>query len=122
MNDISPKPYNFICVILGDNDYTSALYDAMYTLKEKTDVKSLCPFVVKEFMIESIIHYHRIKSILHGREYTTEDEQDERKYISKMRVLLNEKFPTLDIEGEIPYDCDGGAIYMDVNTGFISSF
>jgi hypothetical protein len=122
MNDISPKDYNFICVILGDNDFISAMYQGMYALKEKTDLKSLCPFTVKLFMIESIVHYHKIRGILNGDLMTDEDEISLRKYIASMRVLFNEKFPTIDIEGTIPADHDGGAIYVDVNTGFISSF
>jgi hypothetical protein len=122
MNDISPKDYNFICVILGDNDFISAMYQGMYALKEKTDLKSLCPFTVKLFMIESIVHYYKIRGILNGDLMTDEDEISLRKYIASMRVLLNEKFPTIDIEGTIPADHDGGAIYIDVNTGFISSF
>lgn len=122
MNDISPKDYNFICVILGDNDFISAMYEGMYALKEKTDLKSLCPFAVKLFMIESIVHYYKIRGILNGDLMTDEDEISLRKYIASMRVLLNEKFPTIDIEGTMPADHDGGAIYVDVNTGFISSF
>lgn len=122
MNGISPKDYNFICVILGDNDFTSAMYEGMYALKEKTDLKSLCPFTVKLFMIESIVHYHKIRGILNGDLMTDEDEISLRKYIASMRVLLNEKFPTIDIEGTKPAEHDGGAIYIDVNTGFISSF
>ena len=122
MNDISPKDYNFICVMLGDNDFTSAMYQGMYALKEKTDLKSLCPFAVKLFMIESIVHYHKIRGILNGDLMTDEDEISLRKYIASMRVLFNEKFPTIDIEGTMPADHDGGSIYIDVNTGFISSF
>lgn len=122
MNDISPKDYNFICVILGDNDFISAMYQGMYALKEKTDLKSLCPFTVKLFMIESIVHYHKIRGILNGDLMTDEDEISLRKYIASMRVLFNEKFPTIDIEGTMPAEHDGGAIYVDVNTGFISSF
>lgn len=122
MNDISPKDYNFICVILGDNDFISAMYEGMYALKEKTDLKSLCPFTVKLFMIESIVHYHKIRGILNGDLMTDEDEISLRKYIASMRVLFNEKFPTIDIEGTMPAEHDGGAIYIDVNTGFISSF
>jgi hypothetical protein len=53
---------------------------------------------------------------------TDEDEISLRKYIASMRVLFNEKFPTIDIEGTIPANHDGGAIYIDVNTGFISAF
>lgn len=122
MNDISPKDYNFICVILGDNDFKLSMYEGMYALKEKTDLKSLCPFTVKLFMIESIVYYHKIRGILNGDLMTNEDEISLRKYIASMRVLFNEKFPTIDIEGTIPADHDGGAIYVDVNTGFISSF
>lgn len=116
------KKYNFICVILGDNDFISSLYEGMNSLKDKTDLKSICPFTVKAFMIESIIHYHKIRGILYGKTMTQEDEISLRQYISTMRVLFNEKFPTIDIEGEIPAEYDGGAIYIDVNTGFISSF
>lgn len=122
MNDISPKDYNFICVILGDNDFTYAMYQGMYALKEKTDLKSLCPFTVKLFMIESIVHYHKIRGILNGDLMTDEDEISLRKYIASMRVLFNEKFPTIDIEGTMPADHGGGSIYIDVNTGFIFSF
>lgn len=121
-DSLNPKDYNFICVILGDNDFSSAMYEGMYALKEKTDLKSLCPFTVKLFMIESIVHYHKIRGILNGDLMTDEDEISLRKYIASMRVLFNEKFPTIDIEGTIPANHDGGAIYIDVNTGFISAF
>lgn len=122
MCEIFPKDYNFICVILGDNDFISGMYEGMYALKEKTDLKSLCPFTVKLFMIESIVHHSKIRGILRGDIMTDEEENGLRKYISDIKVLFNEKFPTIDIDGTMPADHDGGAIYVDVNTGFISSF
>lgn len=122
MNDISPKDYNFICVILGDNDFISAMYEGMYGLKENTDLKSLCPFTVKLFMIESMIFYLKKRDILRGEPMSEEREKFYRNYFKDIRVLFNEKFPTIDIEGTIPAEHDGGAIYIDVNTGFISSF
>ena len=122
MNDIFPKDYNFIFVILGDNDFISGMYDGMFKLKEMTDLKSLCPFTVKHFMIECMIHHQKIRDILRGDTMTIEEENSLRDYFSKIRVLFNEKFPTYDIEGNEPCDYDGGAIYVDVNTGFIQSF
>lgn len=122
MNDIFPKTYNYIFVILGDNDFTNAMHYGTRKLKEMTDLKSLCPFTVKHFMIECMIHHHKLGDILRGKPMTMEEEVSLRNYFSKIRVLFNEKFPTYDIEGDEPCDYDGGAIYIDVNTGFIQSF
>ena len=123
MNDLFPKKYNFICVILGDNDFTNAMHYGMRQLKEWTDLEYVvCPVEVKHFMIECMIHHHKLGDILRGKPMTTEEEVSLRDYFSKIRVLFNEKFPTCDIEGNIPADYDGGAIYVDVNTGFIQSF
>ena len=122
MTDIYPKPYNFICVILGDNDFGSIMYDSMMSLKDKTDLKGLCPFTVKAFMVESMLHYYKIKHILGGYILSDEQEAFYKRYFNGITVLMNEKFPTCDIEGNEPCDYDGGAIYIDVNTGFISSF
>lgn len=110
-----PKGYNFICVILGDNDFASAMLEGMRSLKEEADFGSLCPAIVKEFMTEFIVHYRKIRHILRGEHMTDEGETRLRTYISsKIRVLFNEKFPTDDY--------DGGAVYVDVNTGFVSTF
>lgn len=123
MNDsLNPKDYNFICVILGDNDFTSDLYFAMHDLQSRADLKSLCPFSVKQFFIESMLYHYKTTRILRGNVIDTAKEKFMRDYFSRITVLFNEKFPTWDIEGEIPCDHDGGAIYVDVNTGFISSF
>ena len=122
MNDVTPKDYNFIFVILGDNDFGSIMHDSMISLKERTDLKSLCPFTVKAFMIESMMHYYKIQKILDGCILSDEQEAFYKKYFGEITVLFNEKFPTCDIEGNCPVEHDGGAIYIDVNTGFISSF
>ena len=122
MNDISPKDYNFICVILGDNDFNSDMYSAMQDLQSRVDLKSLCPFSTKQFFIESMLYYYKIKYILKGNAIDAAKEKFMRDYFSEIRVLFNERLPTIDIEGEIPCDHDGGAIYVDLNTGFISSF
>jgi hypothetical protein len=123
-DSLNPKDYNFICIILGDNDFTSDMYAAMYSLKEHCSnyLKSLCPFTVKAFFIEAMLSHYKLKHILRGDPISDEEEKSIKKYFSGIRVLFNEKFPTIDIEGEIPCDHDGGAIYVDVNTGFISSF
>jgi len=123
-DSLNPKDYNFICVILGDNDFISDMYYAMNTLKDYwcSDLKSLCPFTVKAFFIEAMLSHYKLKHILRGDPISDEEEKSIKKYFSGIRVLFNEKFPTIDIEGEIPCDHDGGAIYVDINTGFISSF
>ncbi len=121
-DSLNPKDYNFICVILGDNDFISNMYFAMHDLQSRTDLKSLCPFSVKQFFIESMLYHYKTKHILRGDAIDASEEKSIRDYFSGIRVLFNEKFPTIDIEGEIPCDHDGGAIYVDVNTGFVSSF
>jgi hypothetical protein len=121
-DSLNPKDYNFICVILGDNDFISDMHYAMNDLQSRVDLKSLCPFSVKQFFIESMLYHYKTKHILRGDAIDAAEEKSIRDYFSGIRVLFNEKFPTIDIEGEIPCDHDGGAIYIDVNTGFISSF
>jgi hypothetical protein len=121
-DSLNPKDYNFICVILGDNDFISDMHFAMHDLQSRVDLKSLCPFSVKQFFIESMLCHYKTKHILRGDAIDAAEEKSMRDYFSGIRVLFNEKFPTIDIEGEIPCDHDGGAIYVDVNTGFISSF
>ena len=121
-DSLNPKDYNFICVILGDNDFISDMHFAMHELQSRVDLKSLCPFSVKQFFIESMLYHYKTKHILRGDAIDAAEEKSMRAYFSGIRVLFNEKFPTIDIEGEIPCDHDGGAIYIDVNTGFISSF
>jgi len=121
-DSLNPKDYNFICVILGDNDFISDMYFAMHDLQSRVDLKSLCPFSVKQFFIESMLYHYKTKHILRSDAIDAAEEKFMRDYFSDITVLFNEKFPTYDIEGEIPYDHDGGAIYVDVNTGFISSF
>ena len=51
-----------------------------------------------------------------------EQEKSYRNYFKDIRVLFNNKFPTIDIEGTMPADHNHGAIYADINTGFISAF
>ena len=123
-DSLNPKDYNFICVILGDNDFISEMYYAMNTLKDYwcSDLKSLCPFVVKAFFIEAMFSHYKMKHIIRGSPISDKEEKQIKEYLSDITVLFNEKFPTVDIEGKIPRDHDGGAIYVDVNTGFISSF
>jgi len=123
-DSLNPKDYNFICVILGDNDFISDMHYAMNTLKDYwcSDLKSLCPFVVKAFFIEAMLSHYKLKHIIQGGPISDKEEKHMKEYFSDIRVLFNVKFPTYDIEGNHPCDHDGGAIYVDVNTGFISSF
>jgi hypothetical protein len=121
-DSLNPKDYNFICVILGDNDFISEMYSTMHDLQSRVDLKSLCPFSTKQFFIESMLFYYKTKYILKGNAIDAAKEKFMRDYFSEIRVLFNERLPTIDIEGEIPCDYDSGAIYVDVNTGFISSF
>jgi hypothetical protein len=121
-DSLNPKDYNFICVILGDNDFISDMHYAMNDLQSRVDLKSLCPFSVKQFFIESMLYHYKTKHILRGDAIDAAEEKSIRDYFSGIRVLFNEKFPTYDIEGNHPCEHDGGAIYVDVNTGFISSF
>jgi hypothetical protein len=123
-DSLNPKDYNFICVILGNNDFSSEMYYAMNTLKDYwcSNLKSLCPFVVKAFFIEAMLSHYKLKHILRGNPISDKEEKHMKEYFSGIRVLFNEKFPTYDIEGNHPCEHDGGAIYVDVNTGVISSF
>jgi hypothetical protein len=121
-DSLNPKDYNFICVILGDNDFISDMHYAMNDLQSRVDLKSLCPFSAKQFFIESMLYHYKTKHILRGDAIDAAEEKSIRDYFSGIRVLFNEKFPTYDIEGNHPCEHDGGAIYVDVNTGFISSF
>ena len=121
-DSLNPKDYNFICVILGDNDFISEMYSTMHDLQSRVDLKSLCPFSTKQFFIESMLYYYKTKHILEGNAIDAAKEKFMRDYFSEIIVLFNERLPTIDIEGKIPCNQDGGAIYVDVNTGFISSF
>jgi hypothetical protein len=121
-DSLNPKDYNFICVILGDNDFISEMYSTMHDLQSRVDLKSLCPFTIKQFFIESMLYYYKTKHILEGNAIDAAKEKFMRDYFSEISVLFNERLPTIDIEGKIPCNHDGGAIYVDVNTGFISSF
>jgi hypothetical protein len=121
-DSLNPKDYNFICVILGDNDFISDMYSTMHDLQSRVDLKSLCPFSTKQFFIESMLYYYKTKHILEGNAIDAAKEKFMRDYFSEIIVLFNERLPTIDIEGKIPCNHGGGAIYVDVNTGFISSF
>jgi hypothetical protein len=100
------------------------MYYAMNTLKDYwcSDLKSLCPFVVKAFFIESMLSHYKLRNIIEGNPISEEKEKRMKEYFSKITVLFNQKFPTYDVEGKMLCDYDGGAIYIDVNTGHFSSF
>ncbi|MCY9865020.1 hypothetical protein OTK49_21110 [Vibrio coralliirubri] len=113
MSNRNAQKRNFVLIELGDNDFSTAMHDALTQMHQSFDLESMNLERMNNYLVQHMVGHTIISHAQTNSKINWEKVQRTESYLTKrLRVSTPKKI-------DFTVDYDSGAVYLDIKLGSV---